>query len=247
MHEKSPVLTATTRERTGSRYAQRDRKAGSLPAVMYGHGEAPLSLTLNAKEALKHIHKGEKVFQIDMAGAKQLVLLKALSFDYLGTNIIHADFVRASLKDRVKSKVPVHLIGEALGLKTVGAVLIHPVTELEIECTLEMLPDGLDLDISELTDEHAITADKVKLPAGAKLITDSHGIVAQIIIQKEEVVAAPTAEAGTVAAAGAPEVTTAKKDDAAAGGKPAAGAKGAAAPAKGAAAAPAKGGDAKKK
>lgn len=245
MHEKSPVLTATTREKTGSRYAQRDRKAGSLPAVMYGHGEAPLSLTLNAKEALKHINKGEKVFQIDMAGAKQLVLLKALSFDYLGTNIIHADFVRASLKDRVKSKVPVHLIGEAVGLKTVGAVLIHPVTQLEIECTLELLPDSLDLDISGLTEEHPITADKVKLPAGAKLITDSHGIVAQIIIQKEEVVAAPTAEAGTVAGAAAPEVAGAKKDDAAA---PAAGAKGAAAaPAKGAAAPVAKGGDAKKK
>ncbi len=244
MHEKSPVLTATPREKVGSRYAQRARKAGVLPAVMYGHGEAPVSLSLNAKSALKHIHKGEKVFQIEMEGAaaKQLVLLKAVSFDYLGTNVIHADFVRASLKDRVKSKVPIHLIGEAIGLKTVGAVLIHPVTELEIECTLESLPDSLDLNISELTDEHAITADKVKLPAGAKLITDSHGIVAQIVIQKEEVVAAPTAEAGTVAAAGAPEVTTAKKDEAA----PAAGAKGAA-PAKGAAAAPAKGGDAKKK
>lgn len=242
MHEKSPVLTASARERIGSRYAQRDRKAGGLPAVMYGHKEAPVSLTLNAKDALKHINKGEKVFQIDFNGAKQLVLLKAVSFDYLGTNIIHADFVRASLKDRVKSKVPVHLIGEAIGLKTVGAVLIHPVAELEIECTLESLPDALDVNISELTEEHAITADKVKLPAGAKLITDSHGIVAQIIIQKEEVVAAPTAEAGTVAGAAAPEVAGAKKDDAAAKGA-------AAAPAKGAAAAApaAKGGDAKKK
>lgn len=243
MHEKSTVLTASPREKVGSRYAQRARKAGVLPAVMYGHGEAPVSLSLDAKHALKHIHKGEKVFQLDVKGAKQLVLLKAVSFDYLGTNVIHADFVRASLKDRVKSKVPIHLVGEAIGLKTVGAVLIHPVAELEIECTLESLPDHLDVLITDLTDEHAITADKVKLPTGAKLITDAHGIVAQIVIQKEEVVVAPTAEAGTVAAAGAPEVTTGKKDEAA----PAAGAKGAA-PAKGAAAAPAaKGGDAKKK
>lgn len=239
MHEKSPVLSAAPRDKVGSRYAQRARKSGRLPAVMYGHKEAPVSLTLDAREALRHIHKGEKVFQIDMNGAKQLVLLKAVSFDYLGTNIVHADFVRASLKDRVKSKVHVHLVGEAVGLKTAGAVLIHPVTELEIETTLESLPDHLDVDVSELTDEHPISADKVKLPAGAKLISDSHGIVAQIIIQKEEAVATPTAEAGAVAGQAAPEVVGAKKEE---GAAPAAGDKG-----KAGAAAPAKGGDAKKK
>jgi len=234
MHEKSPVLTATTREKLGSRYSQRVRSAGRLPAVMYGHKEEPVSLSLDAREVLRHIHKGEKVFQIDLNGAKQLVLLKAVSFDYLGTNIIHADFARASLKDRVRSKVHVHLVGEAVGLKVAGAVLVHPVTELEIECTLENLPEHLDISITDLTDEHALTADKVELPEGAKLITDSHAVIAQIVIQKEEVVATPTAEAGAVAGQAAPEVLTAKKDEGAAAGK-------AAAPAAKA------GGDAKKK
>ena len=144
-----------------------------------------------------------------------------------------------SLKDRVRSKVPVHLIGEAKGLKSAGAVLIHPVTELEIECTLESLPDHLDLDVSDLTDEHPITADKVGLPKGARLITDSHGVVAQIVIQKEEVVATPTVEAGAVAGQAAPEVLTAKKEE----GAPAAGGD----KAKAAAPAAKPAGDAKKK
>lgn len=235
MHEKSPTLTASPRDRAGSRYARRDRKAGRLPAVMYGHGEAPVSLSLDAREALKHFHKGEKVFHLDVEGAgqKQLVLLKAVSFDYLGTNIIHADFVRASMKDRIRSRVPLHLVGEAVGLKTAGAVLIHPVVELEIECTLESLPEFLEVNISDLTSEHAMTVEQVKLPAGTKLLTDSHGIVAQIVIQKEEVVETPTAEAGAVAGQAAPEVLTAKKEEGAGAAK-------AGAPA-------AKGGDAKKK
>lgn len=235
MHEKAPVLSAASREKIGSRYAQRARSAGRLPAVMYGHGEDPVSITLDAKDALKHIHKGEKVFQIDLEGkGRQMVLLKGVQFDYLGTNIVHADFARASLKDRVKTKVPIHLVGEAIGLKAAGAVLIHPVAEIEIECTLETLPEYVEVNIAELTEEHPITADKVPLPKQAKLLSDEHGIVAQIIIQKEEVVA-PTAEAGAVAAQAQPEVITAKKPEEAAA---AAGAKGAA---------PAKGGDAKKK
>lgn len=234
MHEKSPILTAVPREKIGSRYAQRARKSGRLPAVMYGHGEAPVCLSLDSRDAIRHIHKGEKVFQLDIEGAsdKQLVLLKAVQFDYLGTNIVHADFVRASLKDRVRSRVPIHLIGEAAGLKSAGAVLIHPVSEIEIECTLESLPEHIDVPVTDLTDEHPITTGQVKLPAGAKLLTDSHGIVAQIIIQKEEA-ATPTAEAGAVSTAAQPEVITAKKEEGAAGDK--------------AKSAPAKGADAKKK
>ncbi|MEZ6234645.1 MAG: 50S ribosomal protein L25 [Phycisphaerales bacterium] len=213
MHEKSPILTATIRPKIGSRYAQRARKQGGLPAVMYGHGEDPVALTLDAREALRYIHKGEKVFQVEIEGKaeKQLVLLKAVQFDYLGTNIVHADLARASLKDRVHSRVPIHLVGEAIGLKVAGAVLIHPVNEVEIECPLESLPDYVEVDVTALDEEHPITAAKVPLPEGAKLLSDKHGIVAQIVVQKE--VEEPTAEAGAVATQAAPEVITAKKEE----------------------------------
>ena len=213
MHEKSPILTATIRPKIGSRYAQRTRKQGGLPAVMYGHGQDPVSLTLDAREALRYIHKGEKVFQVEIEGEaeKQLVLLKAVQFDYLGTNIVHADLARASLKDRVHSRVPIHLVGEAIGLKVAGAVLIHPVNEVEIECPLESLPDYVEVDVTALDEEHPITASKVPLPEGAKLLSDKHGIVAQIVVQKE--VEEPTAEAGAVATQSAPEVITAKKEE----------------------------------
>jgi large subunit ribosomal protein L25 len=246
MHENAPMLQAQVREKLGTRYTQRVREQGGLPAVVYGRGKEPVSITLNAKETIAYIMKGEKVFRLDFPGTSakdegQMVLLKDLQFGYLGNNIVHADFSRVSLTDRVVVKVPLHLIGEAKGLKQAGAILMHPNNELEIECMVKEIPEAIEVQIGDLDVDHAITAGEVKLPsADMKLKTDKHAIVAQVLIQKEEVVA-PTAEAATVegAAKGEPEVLTAKKGEEAAAGD-----KKAAAPAKDAKAAPAK--DAKK-
>jgi large subunit ribosomal protein L25 len=240
MHEKSPVLKAAVRDRLGSRYAKRAREAGRLPAVVYGHGQKPLHVDFDAKETLAHIEKGEKVFRFDVAGqgeSAQMLLLKDVQFDYLGDAIVHADFARVDLNERVRTRVHVRLKGEAKGLKSAGAILMHPTNELEIECRVVDLPDEIVLDISELELDQMVSASEVKLPsADMKLITDGHAIVAQIVEQKEQVVA----EATTVAAdAVAPEVIGEKErlEKAAADAKP--GAK-AAAPAKDAKAAPKK-------
>lgn len=247
MHEKSPVLQAAQRDQLGSRFSARLRSQGKLPAIVYGHGAAPAPIALNHKEATTLFTKGEKVFRLDFPGTKnkdemQMVLLKDLQYDYLGTNIVHADFARVDLNERVRTLVPVHLVGEAKGLKQAGAILMHPTNEIEVECAVKDLPDYVEVTISDLDVGHAITAADVKLPiADMKLITDKHSIVAQIVIQQEEKVGEATAAA---AGAAEPEVLTAKKPaegEAAAGGKaPAAGAKAPAAGAKDAKPAPKK-------
>jgi large subunit ribosomal protein L25 len=255
MHEKSPTLAAQTRDKIGSRYCERLRKVGRLPAVLYGHGQDPVSISLDMREALSHITKGEKVFRLDFPGSKnkdemQIVLLKDLQFDYLGNGIVHADFARVDLNERIRTRVPVHCTGEAIGLKTAGAILMHPTTEVEIECLVLELPDFIELNVAGLEVEQGITAGQLKLPsANMKLITDTHAMLAQIIIQQEIVVAEATAAAPGTAE---PEVLTAKKPaegEAAAGkdGKPAPAAKGAAPAAKGAAPAAKPAGGAAKK
>lgn len=215
MHEKSPVLTAKKRDRVGSRYAARLREQGGLPAIVYGHQQEPVPVALNARDALAHIRKGEKVFrlQVDGDGEPQTVLLKDVQFDYLGNQIVHADFARVSLTDRVTVKVPVHLIGDARGLKTAGAILMHPTNELEVECTVTEIPEFIEVNVTDLDVDHAITAGDINLPAATmKLKTDRHAILAQIVVQQEVVDA--KAEEGTVAAGPAePEVITAKKKE----------------------------------
>ncbi len=216
MHENQPVLAAVKRDRVGTRYAQRVRAAGKLPAIIYGHGRDPVPIAVDAKEALTLINKGEKVFKIDMPGTSdsdegQIVLLTDLQFDYLGTNIVHADFARVDLNQRVHSKVAVNLVGDAVGLKTAGAILMHPTAELEIECRVTELPDQIDVSITDLEVGQMITAADVKLPSpDMKLLTDPHAIVAQIVVQKE-VAAGEAAE--VTAEAAAPEVLTAKKPE----------------------------------
>ncbi len=138
MHEKAPVLQATKRERIGTRYAQRDRALGRLPAVVFGHNKPSLPISLDRKQAMTLIQKGEKVFRLDFPGHKeademQMVLLKALQFDYLGTNVVHADMARVHLNERVHTRVHIHLVGEPIGLKQAGAILMHPLNEIEID------------------------------------------------------------------------------------------------------------------
>lgn len=227
MHENAPALNVEMREKLGSRYCQRLRKSGKLPGVVYGHKQDPVAIAVDAKQAMDLITKGEKVFRLDFAGQgagkgqkEQMVLLKDLQFDYLGTNVVHCDFSRVDLNERVVTRVPVHLVGEAPGLKQVGAVMMHPTNEIEVECMVVEIPDHIEVSINELAEGHAITAADIKLPsASMKLKTDPHAIIAQILIQME----APAAEA-TAAAAGPaePEVITAKKPEegAAAAAKP---------------------------
>jgi large subunit ribosomal protein L25 len=213
MHENAPVLTAKKRERLGSRYATRVREKGGLPAIVYGHGEEPLPVAIDAHIALGFIHKGEKVFQLqlDGDGTPETVLLKDVQFDYLGSRIVHCDFARVSLTDRVTVSVPVRLLGEARGLKTAGAILMHPTLEIEIECIVTDIPDYLEVDIADLDVDQMINAANVKLPKESmKVVTDSHAILAHVVVQT----AAPeTAEQAVVGGGTTPEVLREKKKD----------------------------------
>lgn len=210
MHESAPSLKAEVRERLGSRYARRTRDAGRLPAVVYGHGEQPQAIALDAKETLSHIHKGEKVFQLEMGNATQMVLLKDLQFDYLGNNVIHADFSRVDLQERVRSRVHIRLIGDAKGLKNAGTIMMHPATEIEIECPVVDLPEEIEVDVSELDEGGTITASQVPLPGSAKLLSDPNAQVAHITGQAAEV---EVGEGEEVAAQDSPEVITEKKPE----------------------------------
>ena len=212
MHENAPVLTAKKRERVGSKYAARVRKSGGLPAIVYGHGQEPLPVAIEAHEALKHIMKGEKVFSLDVDGKKEFVLLKDIGYDYLGTNVVHIDLARVDLNERVNTHVHIKLVGEPVGLKTAGTVLMHPVTEITINCLVTNLPDVIEVDIRDLGLGGIIHASDVKLPKDTmKLVSDPHGIIAQIVVTGAGESAA--AEAAEVASSAQPEVIKKEKKD----------------------------------
>lgn len=211
MSHETTLLSAEKRERTGSRYSQRIRKTGGLPAVVYGHKEEPVSITLNAHEAIGHISKGEKVFELEFGGTKQHVLLKDIGYDYLGTNIIHADFARVDLNERVDTRAHIKFVGEAIGLKTAGAIMMHPITEIELNCTVNNLPDEIIVNVSAMEVGDVIHASDVKLPLDSMvLVTDEDAIVAQIVMAEEEEEEAEATEVDAEAAT--PAVVKPKKE-----------------------------------
>lgn len=208
----SHVLKGIRRERTGSRYARRNRAAGQLPGVLYGHGQDPVAVALEAIQTIRYVESGEKVFTLDLDGNKdQTVILKDVQFDYLGTNIVHIDLARVDLNEIITSPVSIRLVGEPVGMKKAGNILTHPATTLEIRCTVANLPDHIDVSIANLDVGMSIHARDITLPAGLTLADDPDAIVAAI--KEIKVVEEVTAEGAAVAAEVAqPEVITAKKE-----------------------------------
>lgn len=211
MSDETPTLSAKLREKVGSRYAKRVRESGGLPAVIYGHKQDPQAVTLDFRDAVSHIKKGEKVFSMDLDGKSEYVLLKDIGYDYLGTNIIHADFARVDLNERVDTHAHLKFVGEPVGVKKGGAILMHPVSELALNCQVTNLPDVIEVDVSGLDVGDMIHAGDIQLPKSTmKLLTDADTVVAQVILKAVE---EESSESASVEGGAEPEVVKAKKEE----------------------------------
>lgn len=206
------TLEAKTRDKVGSRYARRARTAGELPIVLYGHKQGPVHLSINAKTALLHFEDGEKVFILSIGGKQENALLKDLQFDYLGTNVIHADFERVDLDEEVETNLSITLKGDAVGLKSEGAILFSNMNEILVKCKVRDILEHIDVDISGLEAGDSIHAGDIKLPAGMTLMDDAEDTVCSIQIIKEQEAVGEEAEVEGAGPAG-PEVITEKKEE----------------------------------
>ncbi len=209
MHENAPVLKADRRERMGSRYSRRLRDGGRLPAVVYGHGQEPAHVSVDAKATLKAIHDGDRVFKLDLDGSTDIVLLREVQFNYLGDEIIHADLARVSLDEVTHAHVRIKLVGEARGLKEAGTALVHPTDEITVECRLRDLPDVIEVSVADLGAGDSISAGQIELPENVKLASDPDAVLATIAGAMK---AAPTAEETEIGGAASPEVIGGKDE-----------------------------------
>jgi large subunit ribosomal protein L25 len=213
MAKQSIQITAQPREGLGSRKVKRLRDQGLIPGVVYGHKEAVVPVTLPKKELTGHIERGAHVFDLSLNGKPEKVLVKDVQYDHLGLEILHIDFARVSLDERVEVTVPLELKGEPKGAAE-GGVLQQIVAEVEIECLVTDIPDKITHNVSEMAVDDALHIKDLTLPAGAKALQDPDQIVAMVkVIADEE--AAPAAEGETAE----PEVIGRKPEDEAAAGE----------------------------
>ena len=165
------VLKATKREVLGRKVGAL-RRAGKLPAVLYGHGIESTPVTLEAHEAalkLSHV-TSSSLMMIDLDGKEYPALVREKQRDYLKNRLLHVDFQVISMTEKVTTKVGIELTGTAPAVKEFSAVIVTVLNELEVECMPQDLPARVVIDISGLAEVGAgihvrdvVISDKVKI------------------------------------------------------------------------------------
>jgi large subunit ribosomal protein L25 len=190
MAAQSAQVTAKIRGELGSRANKRLRDAGLLPGVVYGHKEAVVPVTLPHKEVVNHLNRGAHIFDLQLEGKNEKVLVKDVQYDHLGTHVIHVDFTRVSLDEKVKVTIPVELKGTPKG-EADGGVLQQIIKQLEIECLVTEIPDALRHNVSDMALNSVLHIKDLHLPPGVRVIQDGEYIVATVKEILEAVAAAP--------------------------------------------------------
>ncbi|MCZ2340262.1 MAG: 50S ribosomal protein L25 [Bacteroidales bacterium] len=188
---ESVSLHAEVRTGRGSRVAAKLRKQGRIPAIVYGHGEANVQVSVDAKEfdhAIRNLHA--RSFALKYDGKADTVLVKELQFDYLGSQIIHVDFERHSATEKVRVTIPVELRNTPKSMS--GGVLDQPLHVLHIECSFNAIPESVRIDITDLTLGHPIHVRELSLPEGVTVLDAPDAVVVQVKLPGAEA----TAEGG---------------------------------------------------
>jgi large subunit ribosomal protein L25 len=201
-------VTVKPRSELGSRANKRLREAGFIPGVIYGHKEAVVPVTLPKKEVVGHLNHGAHVFDLSVEGKSEKVLVKEVQYDHLGIEVLHVDFARVNLDEKVEVTVPLELKGTPKG-EADGGVLQQILSELDVECLVTEIPDVIRHVVTELALNDVLHIKDLKLPAGVKALQDEDLIVATVKEIIEEAAAPAAGEEGSAE----PEVIGKKEEE----------------------------------
>nr|VFJ48986.1 MAG: LSU ribosomal protein L25P [Candidatus Kentron sp. DK]VFJ58781.1 MAG: LSU ribosomal protein L25P [Candidatus Kentron sp. DK] len=172
-------LTANIRRETGSRASRRMRRAGSIPAVLYGAKKEPVWLSVDARNLKKKLENeafGSSILSLEVENKKEPVILKALQRHPVSSRVTHLDFLRISETQQIQLRIPLHFINEDTSpAKKMGAVISHLITEVDVSCLPRNLPEAIPVDMSEMEIGQNIHLSDLKMPDGAALTVLSHG------------------------------------------------------------------------
>ncbi len=211
------------------------RGEGEVPAVVYGGKKSPVPLSVAGKELLQVIkaHGANVILSLKVGSDTETVLVKEVQRDPISHKPIHVDFQRISLTDKIEVNVPLHVRGEAPGVKLSGGILEHILREVRVKALATAVPSALEVDVSGLQINQGLKVKDIAAPAGVEILASPDQIVVNVVAPMTfEEEKAPAAAAG--AGPAEPEVIAKgkKPEEGEAAAAPAAGAKPAAPAAK---------------
>ncbi|MBN2013432.1 50S ribosomal protein L25/general stress protein Ctc [candidate division KSB1 bacterium] len=188
------MLNATARETTGKKSAKSIRREGKVPAIYYGHNEKNILLTVDKRELVGIISSETGLFdlKIDKQKAKK-VILREIQFDPITNSPVHVDIMGVKMKEKIHLSVPVHIIGEAIGVKRDGGVLNQVLHEIEVSCLPLDLPEHIDVDVSDLTIGDSIHISDITME-NVELLNEADNVIVSVIASRATKEAAETEE-----------------------------------------------------
>lgn len=175
------ALNASVRSDLGKGASRRLRRnEAQVPAVVYGGDKAPQSVSLLAKELAKLLENEaafSHVIALNVAGATETVLIKALQRHPSKGFVVHADFQRVVAGQKLTAHVPLHFLNEAtaVGVKTGGGEISHTISEVEVSCLPKDLPEFIEVDLAKVEVGQTVHLSDLKLPKGVELVALAHG------------------------------------------------------------------------
>jgi large subunit ribosomal protein L25 len=219
-------VNATSRSMQGKGASRRLRHAYRVPGILYGAGMAARPIEVDHKELSQNLKLESfhaSILTLNLGGEKHQVLLRDYQMHPWKLQVLHVDFQRVAKDRKIHMKVPLHFINQEIapGVKTGGGTVNHVISELDISCLPDDLPEYIEVDLGELQIGHSIHLSELKLPQGVESVQLRAGddaVVANIAIPRAEAVveetpavAAPAVAAAAPAAAPAPEKKEEKK------------------------------------
>jgi large subunit ribosomal protein L25 len=189
------TIQVNKRESLGSRAMIKIREKGDIPAILYGHGQENVCLTVSLDTINSLIKHGTKLVSLT-GDVVDTALLRSVQWSSMGDRIIHVDFARVSQTESVEVTIPVHLHGEAPGALSAAGQLRFVTHEITIRCPAASIPEYLVCEIGTLQLGQAIHVSELSLPAGATPVTPGAIVIAQVVVAAGE---AADASASTAA------------------------------------------------
>lgn len=177
------ILTATKRDETGKKNRLL-RESGQVPAVVYGHGEKPRSIKVDARLMDKTFAKagGNKIIGLKVdEGKDENVLIHEIQQDGRTGAILHADLYLVKMDEKIRTEIPLHFVGESTAVYQLEGTLVKNIEEVEVEALPGDLPESIEVDISVLDDfEKSIHVSDLKIPADVELLAEAEDLVARV-------------------------------------------------------------------
>ncbi len=204
------VLTAEIGRRSGSSDSRRLRAEGKIPAVVYGHGMDPISVSVDRRElrqALSGAAGMNTILDLTVDGAVYPTLIKDIQRHPVKRSVQHIDFIQVNLNEEIVVSIPIHLVGEAKDVSAQNGLVDLTMQELQVRTTPRSIPDGVTIDISEMNMDSVIRVGDLPLPSGVTAEADPEAPVVTVLTMRtpvldEEEAAAEAAAAEAAAEAG---------------------------------------------